>query len=466
MAPAKRPRLSLAVVALVGFFLSLDFLVVVVALPSIQRELHFSPASIQWVVTAYGLVFGGFLLLTGRMGDVVGHRRMLVLGIALFAVGSLLGGLAPIHAVLVAARAVQGLAEAFVAPAVLALVAFIVPDPAARSRAVGLTSGLASAGVIAGTVLGGLVTESLGWRWLLLLNVTLAAVALVLVLAVVPESRDPSAPRRLDVAGAVTVTAGLAALLYAVSQASARGPAHPQTVLPGIAALGLLATFVAIEVRAPAPLVRFDIVRRPTIAGANVGSFSSSAGYAAVTFLTTVFLEQVLGYSPLDTSLALLPFACAIVLGSPLAGRLAAARGVRAVAPAGLALTAAGMALLSQAPADASYAAHVLPGTILAGLGAPLGYVPATSAAFEGVGGAERGIAGGIYETSAQVGGAVAVAVVAAVAAAGGSGGSGDFELAFLVAATALLAGAAVVARLLRSDRPHRAHAGESRARA
>lgn len=415
-------------------------LVVAVALPAIQDDLGLDEAHLQWVITAYVLVFGCFLLLGGRLADLYGRRRVMVAGFAVFAVGSLLAGLAPTAAVLLVGRAGQGLGAAAMAPAALALLAAAFPQGRERDTALGIWS----------------------------------AVAALVALGVVDESRDVTAPRRLDLPGAATVTAGLALLILAITsveQLAVHDPATPARVaLPLAASLGLLAAFVVVERRRErhdrAPLVRLSILRDPGLAAANLTAATLPVGLGAVLFLGTLHLQTVLGYTALRTGLAYLAVSLPVVAASPVAPRLIARLGRRPVAVAGLLLQAAGLLLLLGASPGGSFWLDVLPGFALVGVGAPVAAVPVIAAAVDGVD-EESGLASGLVNAAQQVGNALALALLATVAATvtdalAGSTGVGPDELvigfrAGFVAAAGLCALGALTALRLP---PHAEHDG------
>jgi EmrB/QacA subfamily drug resistance transporter len=451
-----RPRLALFALALVEFLVILDGLAVTVALPSLARDLGFARASLQWVVTAYALTFGGFLLLAGRAADIFGRRRVLLGGVLVFAFASLLGGLAGTPATLVVARALQGLGAAACAPSALALVAAIFAEGRARTRALALWSAIGSVGIVAGALLGGLVTGAFGWRWILLVNVPVGIAGAVLVRIVVPESRSKTPPRSFDATGAVTATGGLAALVYGAVALHQHGPGAASTLVAFAGSAMALALFVANEARAAEPLLRLGLLRRPTVVAANVGAFALNGGFAGLLFLTTLYVQQVLGYGAFEAGLAFVPLALGTIVGSLVAGRFVNRKQSAIAAVAGLGVTAAGLLLLAPAPVDGTFVLHVLPGTALAGLGVSVAYVPLTLAAVDGVAVDERGVASGLYHTTGQVGGAIVVAVLATIAAAAADDGFG-FTAAFVAgAAVVALGGLASYAASRRAGEPAR----------
>jgi EmrB/QacA subfamily drug resistance transporter len=442
---------ALLVLAAADFLVVLDGLIVSVALPSIQRDLGFSQAGLQWVVNAYLLAFGGFLLLGGRAADLVGRRRVFIAGLVVFAVGSLGCGLAPSAGVLVAARAGQGLGAALTVPAALALLTATFAEGPARDRALGIWSAVSSAGVPAGALLGGVLTGGPGWRWVFFLSAPPALVAAWLALPALTESREDAASRHFDLAGAVSVTAGLTLLIYAIVQTEHAGLASPQVLGPLAVAVALLVGFVLVERRSRAPLVRFAVFRVPGLGVANLAGAALPVGLGALLFVGTLYLQQVLGYSALQTGLAYLALSVPVLLGSPIAARLVDRFGHRLVALVGFVVQAAGVALLVTISAAGSFVPAVLVSFVLVGIAAPVAFVPVTSMAVGGV--KEAGLAAGLFNTSQQVGNAVVIAVLATVAAARTSALltqnlgrpealTGGFRAAFVVASCFLVLGA------------------------
>jgi MFS family permease len=418
-AAPRRPGLVLAALCAADFLVVLDGLVVAVALPAVQHDLGMAPVALQWVVTAYVLTFGGFLLLGGRMGDLHGRRRVLLAGLWLFGAGAALGGLAWSPHVLVAGRAVQGLGAALMTPTALALLVAAFPDGRERVRALGWWSAASSAGVPAGALLGGLLTAALGWRSVLLGNAPAALLAAVAVRCAVAEDREAGAGRRLDVPGAVLVTAGTALVVLALvgtERLASGASAGIAVLLPLAAGIGLLVAFARVERRAPAPLVPPGVLGARGVATANLVGAALPVGLGAVLFLGTLQLQEVLGLTAARTGSAYLALAVPVVVASPLASWLVARLGIRAVAVLGFALQAAGLVVLARAPTDATFLADVLPGFALVGAGAPLAFVPTTAVATVLLG-PRTGLASGLFSTSQQLGNAMALALVATVAA-------------------------------------------------
>jgi EmrB/QacA subfamily drug resistance transporter len=394
----------------------LDATIVNVALPAIRTDLGFDDASLQWVINAYTLVFGGFLLLGGRAADLLGRRRVFLAGLGLFGAASLAGGFAASEGTLVAARAVQGLGAAILSPAALSIVTTTFPAGRERNTALGVWGGLAGLGGTAGVVAGGLLVDGLGWEWVLFVNVPIAAVAVPLALRFVGESRATGARRAFDVAGAVTATGAALVLVYAVIGTDDSGWGSATTLGLLGASAALLAAFVAVERRSAAPLVPLRLFRIRALAAANAASLLVGASWVAMFFLTTLYMQDVLDMSALETGLGFVPMGVVVVLGAAAAGQLVTRVGSKPVFVAGAVATVAGLLLLAQIDAGGSYAADVLPGTLVFGLALPLCFVPNTVNAVAGVGEREAGVASGLATTSAQIGGAIGLAALATVA--------------------------------------------------
>src|SRR3954464_10415934 len=324
--------LILVIVCLAQFMVVLDATIVNIALPSIQHGLSFSDADLQWVINAYTLVFGGFLLLGGRAADLLGRKRLFVAGVALFSAASLFNGLAQSSSMLIAGRALQGLGGALVSPAALSLIMTNFPGTAERTKALGVWSGIAAGGGAFGLLLGGILTDALSWEWIFFVNVPVGLAALVAAARFVPESRVEGAHRSFDLAGAVTVTSGLIVLVYAIVKAQEFGWGSGRTLGLAAVAVALLGAFVAIERRSRAPLVRLSIFRVRSITAANVVMLLVASGMFAMFYFASIYVQEVLGYSPLKAGFAFLPMTAAIVVGAGLAQSLVRRAGVRAVA--------------------------------------------------------------------------------------------------------------------------------------
>jgi EmrB/QacA subfamily drug resistance transporter len=463
-AGSSRRWLALAVLALAQFMVFLDETVVNVALPSIKEGLDFSQAGLAWVVEAYILVFGGFLLLCGRAADILGRRRIFLVGTALFGLASLLDGLAQSQGMLVGARALQGLGAALATPAALALVTTLFTEPRERAKALGIWGGLSGLGFASGVLLGGLITDLADWRWVFLINVPVAVLVLIAVPRLLRESR-PAARPGFDLAGAAAVTGGLTTFVYAVLETGTNGWLSFETAGLLAAAAVLLAAFVAIERRSPAPLVPGRLVRGRTTIAANVIQYAIAASLISSFFLLTLYLQQVLAYSPLRAGLAYIPMAAMFALSMGSAGQLAPRLGVRPLIAGGLAISTVGLALLARLPVEGDYLTDVLPALLLMALGGGWALASVTMAALAKVEQAAAGLASGLLNSSAQIGGAVGVAVLAAIAAnrdaaALASGTTPlaaqveGFQLAFLIAAAISFTGALVAVLTLERLKP------------
>jgi EmrB/QacA subfamily drug resistance transporter len=409
--------LVLAIVCLAQFMVVLDATIVNIALPSIQDGLSFSDADLQWVINAYTLVFGGFLLLGGRAADLLGRKRLFVAGVVVFALASLLNGLAQSSGMLIAGRALQGLGGALVSPAALSIIMTTFPGTQERTRALGVWSAIAAGGAAFGLLLGGVLTDLLSWEWIFFVNVPVGIAALVAALRVVPESRDENAHRSFDVAGAFSVTGGLMVLVYAIVKAQEFGWGSGRTLgLIGVAA-ALLAAFVAIELRSKAPLIRLDIFRRRALTAANVAMMFVAAGMFSMFFFASLYVQDVLGYSPLKAGLAFLPVTAGIIGGAALAQAGIARFGPRAVGTAGLLVATAGMLVLTGLPVHGSYVSDLLVGLFPMSLGMGLTFVPVTLLATAGVSAEDSGLASGLLNTAQQIGGALGLAVLSTLSA-------------------------------------------------
>jgi EmrB/QacA subfamily drug resistance transporter len=451
------PWLVLVLVCFAQFMVVLDVTIVNVALPSIQRDLALSPADLQWIVNAYTLVFGGFLLLGGRAADLFGRQRVFLAGVALFSFASLLNALSTSSEMLIAARGLQGLGAALVSPAALSIITTTFTEAAERTRALGVWSAIAAGGGAIGLLLGGVLTDALSWEWIFLVNVPVGMLAFALSWRFVPNSVAEHRTS-VDVAGAVSVTAGLIVLVYAIVKAQEWGFGDVRTLGLGAAAAALLATFVAIERRIRAPLIRLGIFRTRSLAVSNASMLFVTSGMFAMFFFASLYTQQILGYSPLEAGLAFLPVTGAIVVGAGIAQQAIRRLGVRLVAIIGLAIAAVGMALLTTLPVDGSYANDLLPGLLLIAVGMGLVFVPITLIATGNVAAEDAGLASGIFNTSQQVGGALGLAVLSTLAAdktaslgqATPAALVQGWQVAFLGGAILLATGLVVLAALLR----------------
>lgn len=451
------PGATLALACLGLFVIILDATIVSVALPRIAQDLHFGDASLAWVVNAYTLAFAGALLVGGRLVASYGCRRAFLIGLAGFGAASLVCGVSTVSAELVAARAVQGLAGALLMPATLTVVTTSFPEGPPRSRALGLWSAVGAGGGAAGTVLGGVLTDTLGWRWVFLVNVPFAALGVVgaaLLLSGGPRHRRIP----LDLAGAVLATGGLVALVYGVLAADTHGWGSPAVCGPLAGAVVLLGVFVTTQARARAPLLPLSLFKARSLSAANGVIFCLGLGFFASFVLLSIYLQDGLGYSPLDAGLAFVPAAAALFAGAQVAGRLTHRLGIRAVATTGALGAVAGFAWLSQLAARSHYWPGVALPTVLYGLGIGLAFTPITVAA-TAVQPALAGVAAGVINTTRQVSGAVGLAVLTTLAdsrlapgsspGADPSGLASGYDLAFSIAAATALAAAIGAATLL-----------------
>jgi EmrB/QacA subfamily drug resistance transporter len=411
-------RLALVIVCLGDLMIVLDVTIVGVALPSIREDLGFSQSSLAWVANAYLLTFGGFLLLAGRLGDLLGYRRLFLFGIVLFTAASLACGLATSQGVLVGARAVQGLGGAVVSAVALSLIVTLFTEPAERARAMGVFGFVAAGGGTIGVLLGGILTDALNWHWIFLVNVPIGLAVIVPARLVLPGARAPAASRRVDLAGALTVTASLMLAVYAIVNGNEVGWASARTITL-LAAAGVLAgCFLAIEATVSAPLVPLGLFRKRNVTTANVIGVLWAAAMFAWFFLSALYLQLVLGYSPLEVGLAFLPANLIMAVFSlGLSAKLVVRFGIRTPLATGLLLAAAGLALFARAPVDGVFALDVLPSMILLGLGAGMAFNPVLLAAMSDVEPREAGLASGVVNTSFMMGGALGLAVLASLAA-------------------------------------------------
>jgi EmrB/QacA subfamily drug resistance transporter len=415
---ATSKRLILALVLVAQFMIILDTTIVSVALPSIQGSLHFaSQLSLQWVINAYVLVVGGFLLLGGRAGDLYGRRTLFVSGLTLFTAASLFSGLAQSTSMLIVGRAMQGFGGAMVTPAVLSIIVATFEDVVERGKALGIFAAVTGGASTAGFLIGGAITEALSWRWIFFINIPIGVVGVLLALRRIPNSRGGDGSRTIDVPGAVTVTGGASLLVYAVVSAQAWGWGSTRFILTVVGAALLLAVFVAVELRSREPLVRLGIFRSRTLSAANVVMLFFIGGQFTMLFFPTLYMQEVLGYSPVKTGLAYLPWSVAFVFSSPIGQRLIPRFGARPMLLIGLIMVAAGLFLLNRLPEHASYAADLLPSLILNSIGAGLCFATLFLMGTVGVSSDEAGLASGIINSSQQLGAAIGLAALAAVAA-------------------------------------------------
>jgi EmrB/QacA subfamily drug resistance transporter len=469
---SRRRWFALYVLCLGSLMIVLDTTIVNVALPSIRDDLGFSTTSLAWVVNAYLLTFGGFLLLGGRLGDLYGHRRLFVAGITLFTIASLCCGLANSQGLLVGARAVQGLGGAVASAVSLSLMMNLFTEPADRAKAMGVFGFVAAGGGSIGVLLGGILTGTLDWHWIFLVNLPIGVLVCVLSLRLLPPARTGAAGGRLDVAGAVTVTAALMLAVYAIVNGNQEGWTSARTLVMLAGAVALLALFLGIESQVRSPLVPLGLFRLRNVSTANVvGVFWAAAMFASF-FLSALYLQLVLGYTPLRVGLAFLPGNLIMgVFSLGLSAKLVMRYGIRKPLGVGLHLAAVGLALFARAPVDGSFVVDVLPGMILIGFGAGMAFNPLLLAAMSDVAPEESGLASGVVNTAFMMGGALGLAVLASLAASRTSSlsASGDgrlaallggYHAAFLVGAVFAVGAAVVGVSLLRETVQAPAHAG------
>ncbi len=458
----EHPHLTATLVlgCLAQFMVILDVSVVNVALPAIRGGLHFSEVDLQWVVNAYTVTFAGFLLLGGRAADLLGRRRVFVSGLALFALASLAGGFADSQALLIAARAVQGLAGAVIAPASLSILTTTFSEGPARNRAVGIWGAMGGAGGAAGVLLGGVLTDLLGWRWILFINVPIGLIAAVAAQQLLIEGRDRSRARNFDLAGALSATLGLSLIVLGIVRTDQTGWGSAQTLAVIAAGIALLVVFVIIEGRfASAPLMPLRIFTSRTLRAANVVILLVGGASFGMWFFISLYLQQVLGYSPIRAGVAFLPMTLCIVVFSTLASRAVGRFGAKPLLITGMSLLTVGLLWFTQISANGHYVSDMLGASLLTAIGLGLSLVPATISAVAGVQPAEAGLASGVVNTSRLFGGALGLAILAAIATDRtnselrrlGARGVHDaltsgFQLAFLIGAGFALIGAGVAA--------------------
>jgi EmrB/QacA subfamily drug resistance transporter len=408
---------ALALIVTAQFMVILDVAIVNVALPSIKTDLHFSQTNLQWVISAYAILFGGTLLLGGRLADLLGRRRLFVAGLALFAAASLLCGLAWSEGSLIGFRALQGLGGALLAPAALSLLMTTFAEGRERNLALGIYGAASGSGAAAGVLMGGVLTSYLSWSWIFFVNVPVGLAAIALTPVLLRDSRAEGSLRHFDFAGAASVTAGLMLLVYAMTRATSDGWGSASTLALLAGAAALVAAFVVIELRSPAPLMPLRIFRLRTLTGANVAMAIVGAVAFSEFFLLTLYLQDVLHYSAIQSGVAFVAFALTVVVASNIAQVVVGRLGVRPTLTAGLLVSAASVALLTRLPVDGRYFWDLFPAFVLGGAGMGFSFVPVTIAGLTGVQRSEAGVASGLINTSRQIGGAVGLAGASAIAA-------------------------------------------------
>jgi EmrB/QacA subfamily drug resistance transporter len=464
-----RRWVALAVIVAAQFMVVLDVAIVNVALPTIKTDLHFSQANLQWVVTAYSLLFGGVLLLGGRMADLLGRRRVFMTGLTLFTLFSLLDGLAWSEGTLIAFRSLQGLGAALLSPAALSILTTTFEEGRDRNLALGIWGAVSGSGGAAGVLLGGALTSSLSWSWIFFINVPVGAVVLALAPRLVRESRAEVAHRHFDLPGAASITGGLMLLVYAMTRAVQHGWGSGETVGLLAASAALIIGFVVIEARSSAPLLPLRMFRLRTLTGSNVGGLLMGGAVFSQFFLLTLYMQQVLRYSALQTGVAYVALTLAVIVFANVSQALALRFGVRPILPTGLVLAAVGLVLYARLPVEGHYFWDLFPAFLLSGIGMAFAFIPMTIGALAGVRSADAGVASGLINTSQQIGGAIGVAVATTIAATytgryldvhpgaspvGGVALTHGFSIAFYVLAVVALVGAALSAGLVESKLP------------
>jgi EmrB/QacA subfamily drug resistance transporter len=412
---ARHKWYALALLCTVQFMVVLDIAVVNVALPSIQTDLGFSQENLQWVISAYALLFGGFLLLGGRAADLLGRRRVFMVGIVVFSIASLLSGFAWSEGALIGARATQGLGAAIISPAALSILTTTFAEGPERNTALGAWGAVGAFGAVAGVLLGGILTDLLSWQWIFYINAPVGVIAFLLAPRLLEESRDANA-RSFDLPGAALVTGGLVTLVYAITQANKYGWGSAETFGFFVASLVLLAGFVAREARSRDPLMPLSIFRLRTLVGANIAGLILGTVLFAMFLMLTLYMQQVLGYSPLQTGFAYLAVAGTAIVWSGVAAQAVTRVGVKPALVVGMTFLTAGVAYFTQVSPDGSYVSDLLPGFLIIAVGMGFSFVPISIAALAGVKPSEAGLASGLINTSQQVGGALGIAALSAIA--------------------------------------------------
>jgi EmrB/QacA subfamily drug resistance transporter len=460
----RRRWIALAVIVTAQFMVVLDIAIVNVALPSIRTDLHFSQESLQWVITGYSIFFGGFLMLGGRLADLLGRRRLFMAGLVLFTVASLLNGLAWSEGSLIVFRCLQGFGAAMLSPAALSILTTTFQEGRERNLALGIWGAVAGSGGAAGVLLGGALTSAFSWPWIFFVNVPIGVAVIAVTPWLVRESRADLPNRYFDFAGAATITAGLMLLVYGMTRATQHGWGTASTVGLLAASAILTGSFFLIESRSKAPLLPLRILRLRTLAGSNLAALITTGAVFSMFFLLTLYMQQVLHYSAIKTGVAYIAFTVTTVAFSAVSQGLVTKLGVRSVLPAGLALVTVALVLFARLPVDGHYFWDMFPGFIIGGLGLALTFIPMSIGALTGVRPADAGIASGLINTTQQIGGAVGVAAATTIATtftnhyvnshAGTNAFSGPalthgFQIAFYVLAATSAVGAVLAAVLI-----------------
>jgi len=469
VASARRRWWALALLSVVQFMVVLDIAIVNVALPSIQIDLGFSQENLQWVISAYALVFGGFLLLGGRAADLLGRRRVFLVGLVVFTAGSLLAGVAWSEASLIGARTVQGLGAAIISPAALSILTTTFGEGRERNIALGVWGAVGGFGAAAGVLLGGVFTDALSWEWIFFINIPIGIAAMALAPVLLGESRDRRA-QSFDALGAVLVTGGLSTAVFAITQANDYGWTSARTIGLFAAAAALLGGFLVAETRAKDPLMSFSIFRIKTVSGANVAGFILGTALFSMFLMLTLYMQQVLGYSAMKTGIAYLAVAGTSIVWAAVASQLVTKVGVKPVLVTGMSLLTVGLLYFTQVSVDGSYLGDLLPGFLVIAMGMSFSFVPISIAALAGIEAKDAGLASGLINTSQQIGGALGIAVLSSVAVAHTTSAAkaGDsqaaalttgFHAAFWVGAAIAAVGVVASAVLIRRNELERAPA-------
>ena len=454
---------ALAVLSIAYLMVVLDVSIVNVALPSIQHDLGFSTEGLQWVVSGYALTFGGFLLLGGRTGDLIGRRRLFLVGLAAFALFSLLCGLATSPGMLIAFRLAQGAAGAILSPSVFSIVSVTFAEGSERNKALGILGAIAGAGAAIGVLAGGVLTEYAGWEWIFFVNVPIGIATFFLVPLVVRESRAEGMMRHFDVAGAVTVTASLMLLVFGLTESTSKGWSAFETIGPLVGSAVLMLAFLTIEQRSRSPLLPLSFFRKRTPTGANIIGFGLGTMIFGMFFLLSLYMQQVLGFSALRTGVGYLAVALTAVVSAGVSQALVTRVGVKPILTIGLSLIGIGLVFFTFVSVDGSYVGDLLPGFLLIGVGMGFSFVPIAIAALGGIEPAEAGLASGLINTSQQIGGAVGLAILTTIATTHTTNALSEgvgrlqaltdgFTLAFWVAAAFALVSVVATLLLLRRD--------------
>jgi EmrB/QacA subfamily drug resistance transporter len=461
--------LVLALVCVAQFMVVLDATITNVALPHIQEALNFSDADLQWIITAYTLMFGGFLLLGGRAADLLGRRTLFVAGVVVFTSASLLNGLATTSNVIIIGRGLQGLGGALVSPAALAIVMTTFAEGRERTKALGIWSAIAAGGGAVGLLLGGFLTEYLSWRWVFFINLPIGIAAVFFAFRMLSNTRAAERPESADVAGAVTVTAGLLLLVYGIVKAPQKGWGSASTIVVLAIAVALLVAFVMIEKRSKAPLVRLDLFSIRSLTGSNLAMLLAAAGLFSMFFFATLYIQKVMGFSPVQAGLAFLPVTICIVIAAGIAQTAIPKLGPRVLSIIGMLMAAGGLIWLSGIPVHGTYFADVFPGIVIMALGMGFTFVPVTLMATTNIDSSDAGLASGVFNTSQQIGGAIGLAVLSTFAASTANdylsglhhrptaenlaqAQVNGYRLAFEIGAAFMIAGAVLILTLVRKE--------------